>query len=179
MNRRRLFASILAAVCVPLLSQCAPEDNRSTSDFTKGRLSFTHPEIWKISSQREIDPFHQVMLETIVDDVCIVTADEPDPDKNLMDAAKQFSSDAELDEGVLSSGGSTFSELAAVDGWQVVREKFEIRVLGVGAPMRRDHYRKAINGLEVTVMLQAEAEIRSGLERGLKLIRDTIEIAEE
>ncbi len=118
------------------------------------------------------------MLVTIAGDLCFVMVDDSDLGESLMDSAKEFGTDAHLGEGMLSSGDSEFVRLDPVDGWEVVREQFVIKVLGVGTPMRRDHYRKEINGLEVTVMLQAEAEVRSGLERGLKLIRDTIEIGE-
>ena len=116
------------------------------------------------------------LLETRADDVCLIRIDEPDSKESLMGAAKEFGSDTEEETGMVSSADSSFSRPAAEDGYERVSELFTIKVFGIGTPMRRDYYRKNINGLEVTVMLQTEAEIRPGLQRGLKLILDSFAI---
>jgi|TARA_B110000305_G_scaffold45338_1_gene48147 hypothetical protein len=180
MIKRRLFILILIAAAVPFLSHCGDSgNNHSTTDRSLGRASFTHPEGWEITSETDIDPFYQFMLQTQRDDVCLISVDEPDAAEDLMDAAKEFASAAQVDVAMLSSGDSNFVRLDPVDGWESVREEFVIKVLGLGTPMRRDHYRKVLNGLEVTIMLQSEADVREGHERGLKLIRNSFKITDQ
>ncbi len=80
------------------MSHCGDSgDNHSTTDRSLGRASFTHPEGWEITSETDIDPFYQFMLQTQRDEVCLIWVNEPDATEGLMDATKEFASAAQVD----------------------------------------------------------------------------------
>ena len=173
-----LLVLALVLVGVFFVDQDRARRSAEVVEFASGEVSFSYPESWKLLSDIRDGDLRSIGVESWDGALCIIQIDEvTGADETLIDLANAFAAVSEIDEGMVKSGRSSFSDLGlGEDGYERVVEECAVLAAGVRVPLRRSYFRKRIGAGSVTFIFQSQVPVRPGLQRGLNLIMGTVEV---
>lgn len=177
-NLKYLLVLPLLAILIALsgLGKKAPDDG-SPKSLHSGEIAFDYPRDWWITTDIELEGFHQIIVEAVGKAMVILHSDAVDESDDVLADAKTFSADAATETPFGEVSKSVFEELPESGGYQRVRENFGISVLGKSVPHQRIYASRVFGERRVFLVFQAAVEDLGKVEAGFELILRTLNSA--
>jgi len=174
--KNNIYVGGFAVVLLLLLSSCGERTARidKPESYNSGGLQFEYPGNWKVTDDTDQDEIRQITVESPGDAIVIIQLFPALGEVGIQDYAQIFSSAARENTPIGIISPSEFSNVEGADGYEILKEKFSISVLGQSTPFTRTFRRKVIDDTVCFIVANVSDEDQSKVVRGFEQICETL-----
>jgi len=164
-----LLSTLFAGCGEPQADLSTPKTHKS------GAITFDYPKNWEITVDSVTPEIHYLFVET-PGDALVILQSYPTGDA---DTLAEFSEEFSEEMPIVTIAKSTFAAIPDSEGYNWIREDFDMNLLGVSVPHRRLYGTKKIGDRQVFLIFQVSTEDYPNTETGFQLIRESLRSIQE